>query len=177
MGTTNIKTRDHGKGLGYQSILHLALWSKNCNEALALIHKLERCGSHTYWLVDDQEGWQLDSSHSHFIPEPYGGHVLVRTNHPLPEELQRLELERATDSSIKRLRKATQLGRDIGMPDQVLTLMSDRSAGVDSISRLEEDGTAITTNGCVLAMPVEKALWACRGPAHGQDWIKVTFES
>jgi hypothetical protein len=179
LGTTNIKTSEVGLGLGYQSLLQLGLWQRNVDEAKRSFQSHERCGSHTYWLVDELAACQLDTTHRQCCVEslrdhPY--HPLVRVNHPIPESLKSVQLEEPSETSLARLRRAELSLTHVEGPQALKDVMGNREDGVHSISRHIEDGTGITTNGCVLLMPNQKKIWACRGPADIGDWISFEFD-
>ena len=109
IGTTNIKTRDTGLGLGYVNIIDLALKQKTARKASQKIHKLPRLASHTYWAVDDKEGFQIDTGHRFYQNINFNDEALVRTNHPVPQTLAQLQLEVPSKSSLMRKNRAEHL--------------------------------------------------------------------
>ena len=176
LGTTNIKTSEVGDGLGYQSLLQLGLWQKNVSSAKKAFKHHERCGSHTYWIVDDVKACQLDTSHRQCLCEIHENQALVRVNHPIPYSLKIHQLEEPSETSLTRLHRAKALLVCDHSVEDLMRIMGHRGDGIHSISRHTEDGTGITTNGCVIVIPQHRKIWACRGPSDTGDWSSFEFD-
>jgi hypothetical protein len=177
VGTTNIKTRDVGDGLGYVHLIDLALNCKTARKAIEKIRILPRMASHTYWVVDQKDGFQLDTGHQFYQSMAFSDEVLVRTNHPTAEPLKHLQLSHPSLSSLMRKTQAEHLlNCSPHSITDIKAILADRHQGVESISRLSEDGTGITTNACFIAEPNNKTIWACRGPAQKGEWNCFHFE-
>lgn len=177
IGTTNIKTRDVGDGLGYVHLIDIALNSSTARAAIEQFRKLPRMASHTYWVVDSRDGFQLDTGHQVYQSMAFDGEALIRTNHPTIEPLKHLQLAHPSLSSLMRKTQAEYLLSDPPQNiDHIKGILADRQNGSDAISRLSEDGTGITTNACFIADPNRKYIWACRGPAQKGEWNCFHFE-
>lgn len=178
VGTTNIKTRRSRVGVGYLTLLHRAIRASSAAEARGLVASAPRAAAHTYWLADSEQALELECDPDTVIERLVDGEPLARTNHCLAEPLRALEGEAPTASSQKRLARAQSRLR--AAPQDVASLqelMRDRSDGVDSINRYTEDEQGTTTNACLVAVPAERALWACRGPADRGAWVQLKFET
>ncbi|MEM1416929.1 MAG: C45 family peptidase [Myxococcota bacterium] len=176
VGTTNIKTYGSRPGVGYLSILHRAVRAKDAAEAKALVAEAPHSGAHTYWIADatTQLEWEA-SPNGAFLRETSAGPVW-RTNHVLAETHRPLEGEVPGESSKARFAR---LGELLQAPDQdrasLTAVFSDRSRGVQSINRYEEDAQGTATNAVFIAAPAEKTAWACRGPADRGEWNELGF--
>jgi len=178
IGTTNIKTRDIGPGLGYVHLIDKALKNSSARLACEQFRSLPRYASHTYWVIDEQDGYQIDTGHEFFQSTCLINEPLIRTNHPIPKELQLQQLEKASNSSLLRLEKAQFLFEcPIKNVSTIQNILSDRSHGKNSISRLEEDGEGVATNACFIANPKQRTIWACRGPAQKGQWHRLGFNA
>ncbi len=176
VGTTNIKTRRSRLGVGYLSLLHRAIRARSTGEARELIRAAPRAAAHTYWLADADGALELECDPDNVIERRADGQPLARTNHCLADAMRDAEGEPPTASSQKRLAKAEGYlragGHDVA---SLQALMRDRSDGVDSINRYTEDEQGTTTNACLVAIPAERELWACRGPADRGRWVRLPF--
>jgi isopenicillin-N N-acyltransferase-like protein len=177
VGTTNIKTRRSRVGVGYLSLLHRAIRADSAAEARALLASAPRAAAHTYWLADAEQALELECDPETVIERRVNSEPLARTNHCLGDSMRALEGEAPTASSQKRLRRAeSRLQSELQDVASLQALMRDRSDGVDSINRYAEDDQGTTTNACLVALPAERALWACRGPADRGAWVQLKFD-
>jgi isopenicillin-N N-acyltransferase-like protein len=176
VGTTNIKTKRSRVGVGYLSLLHRAIRAGSAAEAQALVRGAPRAAAHTYWLADARSATELECDPDTVNERRAEAEPVARTNHCLADSMRELEGEPATVSSQKRLARAEQQLRQ-GSQDlaSLQALMRDRSDGVDSINRYSEDDQGTTTNACVIAIPAQRELWACRGPADRGEWRQLKF--
>ena len=176
VGTTNVKTRGSRVGIPYLSLLHRALQSTTRAAAESVFTTGPRAAAHTYWIADAQGVTDLECTADHQIRRDTSSGPLCRTNHCLDAGHAALEGEPATASSQARLAKAGAMLRAGAITvDGLQTLFADRSAGVDSINRYAEDGQGTTTNACFIAVPAQRRLHACRGPADRGRWISFAF--
>lgn len=177
IGTTNIKTRDIGDGLGYVHLIDIALNGKTARSSVEKFRFLPRMASHTYWVVDSKDGFQIDTGHQFYQNFAYQDEPLVRTNHPIVEPLKNLQLEHPSLSSLMRKTQAENLLTNTPHNiHDIINILGDRHHGSESISRLISDNTGITTNACFVADPTHKEIWACRGPAQQGEWNCFQFE-
>jgi hypothetical protein len=89
---------------------------------------------------------------------------------------ERLDAEKAAESSIKRLARAGAWATDGDHSiEGIRALFTDRSDGVCSINRRHDDGHPSATNACVIADPSTRTLHACRGEADRGAWVVLTF--
>ncbi|MEO0325892.1 MAG: C45 family peptidase [Myxococcota bacterium] len=176
VGTTNIKTYGSRPGVGYLSILHRAVRAKTAPEAKAVVAGAPHSGAHTYWIADAREQLEWEASpNGTFLRETTEGPVW-RTNHVLAETHQAIEGERPGESSEARFARLGELLGSSGQDRGTLTaVFSDRSRGVHSINRYEEDDQGTATNAVFIASPAEAKAWACRGPADRGKWIELAF--
>lgn len=171
VGTTNIKTSDIGQGLGYLHIIDKALKCETALMASQSINNTPRLASHTYWIVDREEGVQIDTGHSFYQSLNYIDEPIVRTNHPIPKFLSEHQLELPCLSSLMRKKRAEDLfSVETESIKDIKNILADRAHGVNAISRLKSDTQGITTNACFIAIPEKLKIWACRGPSQQGIW-------
>lgn len=176
VGTTNIKTRGSRVGIPYLSLLHRALQAPTRAAAEAVFTNGPRAAAHTYWVADAQGVTDLECTADHVVRRDTVSGPLYRTNHCLDAGHSALEGEAATASSKARLAKAgTTLKAGQISVEGLRALFADRSAGVDSINRYEEDAQGTTTNACFIGIPAQRRLHACRGPADRGRWLTFAF--
>jgi isopenicillin-N N-acyltransferase-like protein len=176
VGTTNIKTRGSRPGAGYLSVLHRALSSVSRPEARTAVKGAPRAAGHTYWLADVEGAVELECSAERCEERELGQEPIARTNHCLSGPLRDLEGEQPTSSSYSRLERLKELAaRGAHTVESLKALLADRSDGVDSVNRYAEDAQGTSTNACLIAVPAERELWACRGPADRGLWVKLPF--
>jgi isopenicillin-N N-acyltransferase-like protein len=176
VGTTNIKTRRSRVGVGYLSLLHRSIRARSAAEAEALVRSAPRAAAHTFWLADATGATELECDPETVSERRADSEPVARTNHCLAAAMREVEGEPATASSQKRLARAEQQLRNGAQSVASLqALMRDRSDGVDSINRYTEDDQGTTTNACLIAIPAQLELWACRGPADRGEWVQLKF--
>ena len=176
VGTTNLKTSDVQNGIGYMNLLHRAIRERDRIGAAAVIESATRIAAHTYWLGDAAGAVQLECSASDVVRHELTTDPIVQTNHCLEAGHQAREPEAPSPSSRQRYERATALLAGSGFDlDSVRGVLSDRSDGPLSISRHPEDGEPTTTNACVIGIPAERLLEACRGPADQGHWVRLPF--
>jgi isopenicillin-N N-acyltransferase-like protein len=177
VGTTNVKTARSRPGVGYLGILHRALAARSLDEAFAAVRGAPRAAAHTYWVAGESAAREFETDPGDVVERGLDGAPIARTNHCLAPVFAAREGEPKTQSSERRLVRATAVlargGIDVA---RLRALFADRSDGVDSISRYAEDGQGTSTNACLVAVPARRELWACRGPSDRGAWRKLTFE-
>jgi hypothetical protein len=178
VGTTNIKTRGTRPGVGYLSILHRALGMPDRAQAGAVIAQAPRAAAHTYWVGDRRGATEYECSAERVVRRDGDETPLCRTNHCLSPELSAIEGEPITSSSharLARLRSAASSRRhDVA---SLKALFADRSDGLDSINRYVEDEQGTATNACIICLPAERTIWACRGPSDRGRWVELHFDT
>ncbi len=178
LGTTNIKTRGSRVGVGYLAIQHRAIRATTRALAAGIIESAPRAAAHTYWLADADGAVEYECSADRCVARSLDGEALARTNHCLDEHLVSEQGEEPNSSSFRRLsRMRTLLGARGQSVDSIRALFSDRADGLDSICRYPEDDQGTATNACIVCVPAERALWACRGPADRGQWEKLPFDA
>ncbi len=178
LGTTNIKTRRSRVGVGYLCIQHRAIRASTREQAMRIVESAPRAAAHTYWFADPAGAVECECSAEECITRRLDDEPLARTNHCLDERLVRLQGEEPNSSSHRRLgRMQTLLDAGGQSVESIRALFSDRADGVDSICRYPEDEQGTATNACIVCVPAERALWACRGPADRGEWQKLAFET
>lgn len=177
VGTTNIKTHGARPGVGYLGILHRAIHARTADEASELVRSAPLAGAHTYWVADatHQIEWEA-APDIHWRRDTADGPVW-RTNHCISPDHQAVQGEPTSESSQKRFDfMARGLARD-GLDTEALkALFADRSDGVNSVNRYPEDDQGTATNAVVVAVPADRRLMACRGPADRGRWVEVRFD-
>jgi isopenicillin-N N-acyltransferase-like protein len=177
LGTTNIKTRGARIGVGYLSLMHRAIRSRQRAEASEIIASARRAAGHTYWIADPAGALELECSADTVVMRELGAEPIARTNHCLAAPIAALEGEPPTSSSLKRLQR---LGVLLGSAPRhglssLRAIFSDRADGVDSINRHAEDGQPTATNAVIIMQPAARRLWACRGPADRGRFVELSF--
>jgi isopenicillin-N N-acyltransferase like protein len=176
LGTTNIKVKGSRAGVGYLSILHRMIRETTVDAASRVLESAPRAAAHTYWLATRERAIEWECGPDHAISRELAAEPLVRTNHCLAEPMARIEGETPTSSSLARRAKVTELlSRDTHDVASLVRLFSDRSGGIDSISRFPEDGQPTATNAVVVCLPGEKKMFACRGPAQRGEFKELGF--
>jgi isopenicillin-N N-acyltransferase-like protein len=176
LGTTNIKVKGSRPGVGYLSILHRMIQEVSVEAAGAVLESAPRAAAHTYWLASEDRAVEWECGPDHAISRTLGAEPLVRTNHCLAEPMTRIEGEPPTSSSLaRRARVTTLLAGGIHDVASLQAIFSDRSDGLDSISRFPEDGQPTATNAVVVCLPGERKLFACRGPAQRGEFRELSF--
>jgi hypothetical protein len=175
-GTTNIKVRGGRPGIGYMSLLHRAIRCGDREEAAAVIQHAPRAAAHTYLLADAGGAVELECSATRTRRRDVIDQPIVRTNHCLDAEILASEAEPPSSSSVARLNRATELTSSAPLTvEGIRRIMSDRSDGVDSICRWQDDGEPTATNACVIGVPATRRFEACRGPADRGLWVPLSF--
>lgn len=176
VGTTNLKTEDVQSGIGYMNLLHRAIRERTSQAAASVIESATRIAAHSYWLGDADGAIQLECSSSDVVRRELGTEAIVQTNHCLDEAHLLRQPEPPSLSSRHRFDRASTLVSGEGLDlEGVRAILSDRSEGALSISRHPEDGEPTTTNACVIGVPAERVLEACRGPADQGRWVRLPF--
>lgn len=176
VGTTNLKTRASRPGVGYLTILHRAIRARSFAEARESVISAPRAAAHSYWIASADGGTELECDPETVSERALAEQPLVQTNHCQAALLSAREGEAASESSRRRLKRAERVlatrGQDVS---SLRALFADRSEGVNSINRYEEDAQGTTTNACVVCVPARRELWACRGPADRGSWTRLEF--
>ncbi|MHC5067285.1 MAG: C45 family autoproteolytic acyltransferase/hydrolase [Planctomycetota bacterium] len=177
LGTTNIKTTDARPGVPYLSLLHRAIRCRDARTALELIQDAPRAGAHTYWAADATWGGMIECCATDSVTQELTDAPLCQTNHCLVDEHIAIQAEDPNSSSRARLNKArAELAAGNHDVMSLRALFADRSDGVDSINRYAEDGQGTATNACIVAIPAERELWACRGTSDRGQWVSLPFD-
>lgn len=176
VGTTNIKTRGSRPGIPYLSLLHRALRCCTRGEAERAVAAAPRAAAHTYWFADPDGAGDSETTPDSVVRRELADRPLCRTNHCLAPDHQVREGEPPSASSRARLARAQAiLARGGHSVASIRALYADRSDGVDSISRLDEDRQGTSTIACLIAVPSRRELHACRGPADRGRWVQLPF--
>ncbi len=177
VGTTNIKTYGSQPGVGYLSILHRAVRARDAQEARELVKSAPHAGAHTYWIADAEQQLEWEASpNGQFLRTTDQGPVF-RTNHCIADPHRALQGELPSESSQKRFARISELVSGGGVTVESLrALFADRTDGLHSINRYEEDDQGTATNAVFIAEPAQRRAFACRGPADRGEWIELTFE-
>ena len=177
VGTTNIKTYGAKAGVSYINIIHRALRMGSVEEAGKMVASAPRSGAHTYWLVDKELGYEYETT-----PQSYESYKLgkdksrVWSNHCLSPKHIKTEYQEPSSSSLKRLsRMESLMSKGPISVEDIKKAFANRQDGVDSISRLVEDGEGTTTNACVITIPEKRMILACKGPADQGKWVLLPF--
>jgi len=139
-----------------------------------------RVAAHTFWCFDAKGGVQLECSHARCVERRLtsnDAHPIIQTNHCLEDPHVAIQGEPPNSSSFARLERARALA-ERGDHDvaSLKALFADREDGVDSINRYPEDEQGTATNACMIALPAEEELWACKGPADRGEWRQLRFK-
>lgn len=176
VGTTNIKTRGSRPGIPYLSLLHRALRCADRGAAERAIATAPRAAAHTYWFADAGGASDIETTPDSVVRRDLADGPLCRTNHCLDAGHRAREGEPASASSQARLARARGfLARGGHTVASVRGLYADRSDGVDSINRLDEDQQGTSTIACLIAVPARRELHVCRGPADRGRWLQLPF--
>ena len=177
VGTTNIKINRVRPGIAYLSLLHRAIRCSDRVAAATAIAEAPRVAAHTYWLVDAGGAIELECRADEHVQRVMDEDALIQTNHCLHDAFAADEAETPSESSLCRLKRATELvdERDTHSVDTIRAMFSDRADDIRSINRYPEDLQYAATNSCVIGIPAARELWACRGPADQGEWITLPF--
>ncbi len=178
VGTTNVKTWGARPGVGYMNLLHRMIEEKTAQDAISIVEQAPRSGAHVYWACDADEGIEVEAAPSQAVRRALTGGPIIRTNHCLQPELIPSQWQPPSSSSVARL---TRLQRSVAAGDvtidKIIAMFADRSDGVDSVCRYEEDEQGTATDACMIAVPQERTLLACRGPADRGEWRRLQFDT
>ena len=176
VGTTNIKTYGSRPGVGYLSILHRAVREKDVAGARGVVEGAPHAGAHTYWLADATQQVEYEASPNGVFPRDTSEGPVWRTNHCVFDAHEKIEGEVRGESTQKRFARLGELlaGSDLDV-DAIRAVFADRSDGILSINRYEEDDQGTATNAVFIGSPAEKKAWACRGPADRGEWFELGF--
>lgn len=176
VGTTNVKVRGTRVGIPYLSLLHRAIRSASREEALRCIREADRAAAHTYWVADERGATELECSAHKVVERDASDVALVRTNHCLDDEHAEQHGEEPNSSSRARFARLVQLTDRTDIDERaVKEIFADRSDGVDSINRFPEDEQGTATNACIICVPKERTMLACKGPADRGRWYTLDF--
>lgn len=176
VGTTNIKTSGSRLGIPYLSLLHRALRSRDRTEAERVVATAPRAAAHTYWFADAGGACDIETTPDGCERRDLADGSLCRTNHCLAPGHQKREGEPPSASSRARLARAgAVLGLGRHSVESLKALYADRSDGIDSINRRDEDQQGTSTIACLIAVPVRRELHVCRGPADRGRWVQLPF--
>ena len=177
LGTTNIKCNDVRDGIPYLGLLHRAIRCEDHFEAVDVIENAPRSGAHTYWVADANDATLLECSAQSSVHRNLGADAICQTNHCQDASLVAIQAEAPIESTKARLNKATELcNRGEHDVESIKALFANRDDDIHSINRYEEDEQGTTTNSCMIAIPAQKELWACKGPADRGEWRQLHFK-
>ena len=176
-GTTNIKTWGVRDGVGYMNILHRVLGQTDFDAAAKIIETAPRSGAHTYWVANAERVSDWETTPGSFVRRDAHAQPIWRTNHCLNHAHQVLEGEAASASSLTRhTRIGATLEKHNMNVERMRDLFADRSDGVHSVNRYEEDDQGTATNSVLIMVPERLELWACRGSADRGEWQRLHYE-
>jgi len=177
VGTTNLKTKGARVGVPYLSVLHLSLRQTSLQAASAIVAKAPVVGGHSYWIGDRDQGVEWERTPTTAYSRSTADGALVRSNHCLNADSQRLEtaLSESTHHRYERM-LALLNGSDQHTVESLSGLFADRGDGRLSINRFAEDDSGATTNAVVAFDPANLTFLACRGPADQGEWTRLGFE-
>ena len=174
VGTTNIKTHGSRPGVGYLGLIHRLLQARSARIATHLVSQAPRSGAHVYWMADQTDMFEFETSPERFVIRSAQENAICHTNHCLDTTHQTLEGEPASDSSRARLaRMEAVLAKGEQAPATIKALFANREDGLDSINRYAEDDQGTATNSVFIARAHERVAYACRGPADRGQWYKL----
>lgn len=177
IGTTNVKTWGARAGVGYMNILHRMMEEKTASAAIAIAECAQRSGAHVYWACDADEGIEIEAAPTTSERRDLRDGAICRTNHCLAPANIDDEWDAPSNSSVARLARLTRAVEDGAVHvDDIVAMFADRSDGVDSVCRYEEDEQGTATDACIVAVPGERLLRACRGPADRGVWQTLAFD-
>ena len=178
VGTTNIKTRGSKPGIGYLGLIHRLLQARSARAASHVVAQAPRSGAHVYWMADQTDLFEFETSPNHYMIRDAGEAPVCHTNHCLDPKHQALEGEVASDSSKARLaRMKTALAGGKHDAASIKTLFANRDDGLHSINRYIEDEQGTATNSVFISQPHKQIAYACRGPADRGQWYRLDFDS
>lgn len=176
VGTTNIKTTDAQPGVPYLPLLHRAISAPSRDAAVEAIATAPRAGAHTYWIADDTGASQLECSATTHHQRDLTDTAIIHTNHCIDACTVSRQSEEPGSSSLARHARATAAAAaGQHTVETIKQLFADRSDGVDSINRYPEDQQGTATNACLISIPAQRELWACRGPSDRGEWQQLRF--
>ncbi len=178
VGTTNIKTYGSGAGVGYLSILHRGVRATSSEEAEELMSNAPHAGAHTYWIGAPGRLIELEASPNGVVRRDAIDAPIWRTNHCISEQHVELQGEVVGESSVRRFARVGEMlgGRTDLDVDAIKAVFADRSQGIYSVNRYEEDGQGTATNAVFISLPEERRAFACRGPADRGTWVELSFD-
>ena len=176
VGTTNIKTYGSKPGVGYLSILHRAVQSRDAAEAMLVVEQAPHAGAHTYWLADADQQVEYEASPSGQFLRRADEAPIYRTNHCISEKHVGIQGEVVGESSLARFARLGELLAEPVDATSLRAIFADRSQGLNSINRYSEDDTGTATNAVFIAEPARQRAFACRGPADRGEWIELGFD-
>lgn len=179
VGTTNIKTWGARPGVGYLTVLHRMIRAESAKAAAALAEAAPRAGAHTYWAADARDQLEVEAGPVFSVLRDARRGAICRTNHCIDPSLVAIQGEPTHESSAVRFERVTRSLADEG-PHSIETvkrIFADRRDGVNSVNRYPEDGDYAATNAVFVAVPADRAAWACRGPGDRGVWYRLAFES
>lgn len=176
VGTTNIKVKGSRPGVCYLDILHRLIRAGSAAEAAALVPEAPRAGAHTYWIADATQQLEWEATPLGATRRDAGEAPLHRTNHCLVPANVAAQGEQPGESSFARFSRIdARLRQDDLTVEDLKGIFADRADGVHSVNRYPEDDQGTATNGVFIADPVQRELWACRGPADRGVWAHFKF--
>jgi len=176
VGTTNVKTWGSRPGIGYLATLHRMVRCHTASQASKVLKSAPRSGAHVFWIADPTTLKEYETSPDFLGRRRAVTEAVCHTNHCLHPENVARQGEAGSDSS--RLRLATMervLANGGHSVETIKALFADRSEGVLSINRYEEDAQGTATNAVFIAIPERREAYACRGPADRGEWVRLGF--
>ena len=177
VGTTNIKTWGSRPGVGYLGILHRMVRAESARAAAEIAETAPRAGAHTYWAADAVDQIEVEAAPTFTRRRDAAKGPICRTNHCIDPALVAIEGQAPHASSPVRFARMTALLAEGGHTvDTVRAIFANHDDGENSINRRPGDSDYATTNAVFVAVPAERAAWACRGPADMGVWYRLAFE-
>ncbi len=180
LGTTNLKTWGSKPGIGYLNIIHRALRSNTLEAAVTMIQSAAPvAGAHTYLLAAPEAAARIEVTGFNQATQYLSDQAMGWTNHCLTPAHQAQQYGSPSSSSLARIKRLNTLFETTGPfdIDGIKTLFSDHVDGADSINRYPEDKSYAATNACMIADPLNRSLYACRGSADRGEWITLNFNT
>ena len=174
IGTTNLRTKDARPGVGYLSIIHRVLASRDLAVAEEAVLNARRAGGHYYYLGSSKNrGLAIECSATQYERTPVERGSHVQTNHVQASSLRALEADTPASSSRQRQTRLAELldadrARGIDV-EAAKAYFADGEHGANAICRNDFGG--ISTNGAVLMVPATATLLMTHGLPSAANWV------
>ncbi len=171
VGNTNLTPTDARVGVNYLFTITKALARESAEAAAASIEATPRMSGHNYYVADEAEAVNLETTAQRTVRTDVADGVFVHTNHYLADELRPLEFA-GPDLANSRFRHERLAGNfaDVAAPvtmDDCWSALSDNTRGAGAVCNEDFDGRygGFATLATVVMCPGLGRLWACEGGA------------